>query len=222
MHRNSSKSPRSRLAALFIVTIASSVGVDVEALSISSPPERVAVRGDSEKQRATIAWAAERFAEAGLDFPLPSIHLHEGTLQCGGNGGFTDVLAEGVTVHICVEDGTDLARKVLHELSHVWDFAYGGTSPQTRADFLALRGLRDWNDRNDDWPERGAEQAAEIIAWGLGESVAPIPTRVGLVGPDDLDSLASAFQLLVGAPPLWMEDVNHLRSLKSSGSWQDV
>lgn len=185
------------------------------------PTEHLEIQGGSVEQRATVMWAAGRFKEVGLDFPRPPLYLYEGTMQCGGYGGSTHVLPESVTVHVCVE-GHDLARIVLHEFAHAWDLAFGGISKETRTDFLALRGLGEWNDSNDDWAERGAEQAAEIIAWGLQESLARIPTRVALAGPNDLESLASAFQLLVGAPPLWMEDVNRLRSVRSTGSWHDV
>ncbi len=216
MRRNRPR--RSRLVAiLLIVIIVSSAGNGIAARPMSNLPKILEIHGGSIEQRQIVSWAAGRFPEAGLNFPLPSIYLHEGTRRCAGNGGFTDVLPEGVTVHICVEDDTDLARKLLHEIAHVWDFAYGGITPKTRAEFLALRDLGSWNDRDDDWPERGAEQAAEILAWGLQESIAPIPTRVRLVGPDDLDSLTTAFQLLVGVPPLWLKDVDHLRSLRATG-----
>jgi hypothetical protein len=186
------------------------------------PTEHLEIQGGSVEQRATVMWAAGRFKEVGLDFPRPPLYLYEGTMQCGGYAGSTHVLPESVTVHVCVEGHGDLARIVLHEFAHAWDLAFGGISKETRTDFLALRGLGEWNDSNDDWAERGAEQAAEIIAWGLQESVARIPTRVALAGPNDLESLASAFQVLVGAPPLWMEDVNRLRSVRSTGSWHDV
>lgn len=97
------------------------------------------------------------------------------------------------------------------------DICCGGIRLEVRSDFLARRGLNRWNDPGDDWPRRGAEQAAEIIAWGLQEEVGPIPTRVGLVGPQSLDDLATAFELLVGAPPLWMEA--DFGSSKPTGTW---
>lgn len=222
MHRSPLRRSAIRLAVLVIVAIGSSAGMGVEAPSITDPPVRVEIHGGSAEQRAIVTRAVERFHEVGLDFSRPPIYLHEGTGRCEGNGGFSTVLPEGMSVHICVEDNTDLARKVLHEVAHVWDFGFGDISPETRATFLALRGLDDWNDRTHDWPKRGAEQAAEIIAWGLQENIGSIPTRVALIGPNDLDSLAAAFEVLVGAPPLWMEEVNRLRFQKSTGAWQDV
>ena len=175
------------------------------------------IHGRSAQQRLVVRWAAGRFLEAGIGIGSPRIYLHAGTERCDGDGGFTDILPEGVFVHICVQDETDLSRKLLHEIAHVWDFAYQGIPPSARSEFLALRGLTGWNNSNDDWPERGAEQAAEIVAWGLQESLGPIPTRVAEVGPHDVSSLAAAFELLTGAPPLWMG-----ASSRATGTWRDV
>lgn len=178
------------------------------------------ILGGSVEQREVARWAASRFSRAGIETELPSIHLHQGTRRCAGNGGFTDVLPEGISVHVCIENATDLRRKLLHEMTHAWDFAHRGIPAEVRAEFLTLRGLETWNDRRQDWPRRGAEQAAEIIAWGLQESFRPIPTRVGLVGPNDPASLTAAFELLVGRPPLWMGD--DLGQTPMSGTWEEV
>ena len=36
--------------------------------------------------------------------------------------------------------------------------------------FMEVRGIAAWNeDRSFDWKQRGTEQVAEIITWGLGE-----------------------------------------------------
>jgi hypothetical protein len=55
-----------------------------------------------------------------------------------------------------------------------------------------------WNDRRYDWKQRGTEQAAEIVTWGLGEGeIAPLlSTRV------DAETLASLYVLLTGHAPI--------------------
>jgi hypothetical protein len=57
----------------------------------------------------------------------------------------------------------------LHELAHAWTEA--NLDPAAAAAFMRLRGLRSWNSPDVFWPERGFEQAAEVISWTLGERV---------------------------------------------------
>ena len=54
---------------------------------------------------------------------------------------------------------------LLHELGHAW--VRDGASAETRARFLEHWGLDSWNDRNDDWSDRGVERAADTIAYTL-------------------------------------------------------
>ena len=65
-----------------------------------------------------------------------------------------------------------------------------------RARFLELRGLRDWDSSDAPWALRGWEQAADILAWGIGDGVLlpPVPAN-------DVPSLTSAFELMTGEPP---------------------
>ena len=98
--------------------------------------------------------------------------------------------------------GTGLRHNLLHELAHVWDLS-GGVTEATRQDFLELRGLNGWQDLNEEWSERGIEQAAEIVAWGLEVAQWDIPTEVAEVGAQDADSLRQAFELLTGRLPIW-------------------
>lgn len=74
---------------------------------------------------------------------------------------------------------------------------------EARERFLTLREVDGWHDLSDDWPQRGAEQAAEILAWVLERSRARIPTRVADLGPQDDASLTTAFETLTGRLPLW-------------------
>jgi hypothetical protein len=63
---------------------------------------------------------------------------------------------------------------------------------------MRVRGIATWNDRSFDWKQRGTEQAAEIVTWGLGEGeIAPLL-------PDEVDDheLAALFKLLTGRRPI--------------------
>jgi hypothetical protein len=59
-------------------------------------------------------------------------------------------------------------------------------------------GIVAWNDRSYDWKQRGTEQAAEIVTWGIGDGeVSPLlPEAV------DTPTLARLYELLTGREPI--------------------
>jgi hypothetical protein len=60
------------------------------------------------------------------------------------------------------------ARKyALHEIAHAWTET--NVAPGILRRFMEIREIGAWNDQRVPWKERGTEQAAEIITWGLGE-----------------------------------------------------
>jgi hypothetical protein len=66
------------------------------------------------------------------------------------------------------------------------------------AAFMQRQGVEGWNDRSFPWKERGTEQAAEVITWGLGEGqIAPLL-------PETLDpaTLTSLYEMLTGRAPI--------------------
>ena len=161
------------------------------------------------EQAGHAEWALTRFAYAGLQLPSLRIVFHDSYQACGTREGVlrvsrTDRTAE-LTIHSCERDPGRLRRNLLHELSHAWEQS-GAISASTRAEFLRLRGLQSWDSDALPWNERGEEQAAEIMAWGLMERHAPIPTDVGDYGAQDPDRLAQAFTLLTGRIPLFGGD----------------
>ena len=81
-------------------------------------------------------------------------------------------------------------------MAHAWTEANIDSAILER--FMDIRGIATWNDQSFDWKERGTEQAAEIITWGLGEGeIAPLlSTRV------DAETLASLYVLLTGHAPI--------------------
>jgi hypothetical protein len=82
-------------------------------------------------------------------------------------------------------------RNLLHEMGHIW--IDQNVSREERERFLELRGLLSWNASSADWSERGYEQGAEIMAWGLGTRIltAQIPDN-------DPAQLGAAFEILTG------------------------
>jgi hypothetical protein len=139
-------------------------------------------------QIALSRWAVRRFQRAGLAVPHTEIHFFTDLGACDGHLGY----AAGGRIDVCTLDVDAMSRHaILHELAHVWLDA--NTSPVLRDRFVELRGLRAWNKTTDSWMLRGYEQAAELMAWVLGERIITpkIPNN-------DPALLAEAFELLTG------------------------
>lgn len=85
----------------------------------------------------------------------------------------------------------------LHEFAHLWMWAH--LDPSVETAFVALSGLRNWNDLNAAPSARGIEHAADTIAWGLaGETDARYPKSPS----PDCRALAVRFELLTGRAPI--------------------
>ena len=142
-------------------------------------------------QRQLARWAVARFGRAGLDAPTVEIQFHTDASGCGGHLGY----AKGGRVDLCTVLVNEMARRnLLHEMSHIW--IDQNVSAAVRARFLHVRSLPSWNASTDRWEERGYEQGAEIMAWGLGTRIltAQIPENLP-------EQLGAGFELLTGVTP---------------------
>jgi hypothetical protein len=181
-------------AAMVVVTIITASYMDQTASTVDVP--RVRIYGGAEEQITLGRWAVRRFEAGGLEFPEVEIHFHADLSGCSGHLG----VATPGRVDVCTLSVDPASRHaVLHELGHVWLVV--NTVQALRDRFLRLRGLSDWNEGSDPWELRGYEQAAEIIAWTLGERV--VTPKI----PDnDPAFLAIAFELLTGVETPTPED----------------
>jgi hypothetical protein len=181
----------------------SALAVLVAVVALVGPPAEPDVpfhsaRGFSHAQEALIEWAIGRFADAGLELP-PLEFVHYPTREpCRGARGFYTGDRSRATIRICVREASPFADLLLlHEIAHALD-GYALTD-RRRAAFLQLRHLEEWWDNGSaPWHTYGAEQAAQIIAWGLIDRQIHIATI-----PDSscLD-LRTGYVLLTGRPPL--------------------
>ncbi len=209
--------PTTRLAVVFAVILTVSAAIAPAERSVSKPaaagdydpsPRRafprggpsLVVRNGTPEQRTLLDWAVGRFQEAGLELPRLAVSFHDRD-GCDGNLGSLGVAGGRYRLKTCAGGGA-LRQNLLHELAHAWDRS-GGITDSTRSDFLAMRGLESWRDSDEAWSRRGAEHAAEIVAWGLEVAQWAIPSAVADVGPQSPDDLGRAFTLLTGRPPLW-------------------
>jgi hypothetical protein len=150
----------------------------------------IAVHRAPSVARELISWSVMRYEEAGLDLPPTEVFFHDERDGCGGYLGTTVAGRIDLCVRLAMEPGPQ--RIVLHELAHAWALANLDAGRQTR--FLELRGLTSWTGRGVPWDEQGREQAAEIVAWGLGDGTM-LPMIAGDTGADALNE---AFRSLTG------------------------
>ena len=154
------------------------------------------IHGASATEERAIDWSIRRFREAGLDgMPTLEVYLHGSHDACAGGLG----LYHAGRIDLCTEDSSEPYQRkfALHEMAHAWTEANVDSAVLQR--FMEIRGVDAWNDRiADAWKERGTEQSAEIITWGLGEGeIAPLlPEAV------DVPTLARLYELLTGRAPI--------------------
>jgi hypothetical protein len=184
---------RSSKIALFLCVIVSAaiIGSQRPAPARQQP---LSVHGATAAEERTIDWALRRYHTGGLDgMPDLEVFLHRSDEACNGGIG----LYHGGRIDLCTKDSSELYQRkhALHEMAHAWTEANIDTDDLER--FMDIRGIAAWNDRSLDWKERGTEQSAEIIAWGLGEGVSPwLPDQA------DDHELADLFELLTGCQPI--------------------
>jgi hypothetical protein len=156
--------------------------------------EPLVIHGANAAEERVIDWSLRRYREAGLDgMPDLEIYLHRSHEECRDGIGY--YLAG--RIDLCTKAASEPYQRkhALHEMAHAWTEANIDTATLER--FMDIRGIAAWNDRSFDWKERGTEQSAEIIAWGLGEGVSPwLPDE-----PEDRE-LADLFELLTGRQPI--------------------
>jgi hypothetical protein len=156
-----------------------------------------------------LQWGLDRFADSGLTTPrlrsatfapVPTCALAPGVVIDGGEGGAALTLCTDAH-QACLPDRETCSDfraadrlGMLHELSHAWLLENLDTTGE--AAFLDLNGLTAWLEGEPSWHLRGAEQAAETLAWGLLEE----PIRLVRIGDPACARTAAGYELLTGLP----------------------
>ena len=96
----------------------------------------------------------------------------------------------------CYEILPGWSAVVLHEIAHAWLDAHLGVVDIER--FLDHVGLDTWRDPELPWEQRGLEQAADTVAWGLMDRY----IEMLRIGQPTTDELAEGFRILTGIDPL--------------------
>ena len=146
------------------------------------------------EQEDLIRSSLATYERAGLR--LPGIHFtgYDDREQCRGRQGMARRSGRTTKVWICTRETGPVEKwMVLHELAHTWD--YEVLTPERREALIELRNLNGW--RLGEWNERGSEQSAEIIVWGI------IGREAKMVRFDNTSchELTAAFVTLTGNQP---------------------
>lgn len=166
----------------------------------------------TQDQQAMIDHAYSRFELAGIDVPIVEIDFHvadageTNNAACFGYRGSYEPSKR--RIRLC--DPSD--STLVHELAHAWIEAT--LDPDAKRAFLRMRGLDHWTEA-DEWRKRGAEQAAEILTWGLmerdissrwlrtdGHGRAIEDRRLLRLGDVYFDDLIEGYEQLTGELPL--------------------
>lgn len=198
---------RTSVLVLFIVVIIGIAEADIASSPHTAAPPGVELTSGplSIEQQELVDFARSRFDRAGLELPDVAIEFPEDEGRCYGYGGV--YLPSEYVVRICRPSKTT----AVHELAHAW--AETTLDADDRAAFLRLRGLQSWTGA-ESWEERGAEQAAEIITWGIMDEDITVPWlthgpdgstsyswRLFKVPDSDPARLVEAYELLTGELP---------------------
>jgi len=181
----------------------SALGVLVAATAFVGPhdePDRFSysATGFSHAQAALIDWTIGLYADAGLELPLLDFVSYPTGEPCRGARGFYAGGRSPAKIRVCTPEAGPFAESLfLHEVAHAWD-AYALSDRQREA-FLELRNLETWwDDGSAPWHSYGAEQAAQVLAWGLIDR----PIRVATIPDAGCDELRTGYVLLTGRLPL--------------------
>jgi hypothetical protein len=148
--------------------------------------------GQTVSQSEAVAWAKSRYQIAGLDLPDVVVAFRRGREHCDEMVGLWRGGDDGHRIDICI-GGTGRRQQVLiHELGHVWIAEH--LSDHDRDVFTDRRRLESWSHQETEWADRGTEQSAIIIAWGVDlicQAEEHLPD-------DDLQTLAADYRRLTG------------------------
>ncbi|MEA3510840.1 MAG: hypothetical protein U9R51_05340 [Actinomycetota bacterium] len=151
----------------------------------------VTVVGGTGDQREAADWAVTHFVDAGLDLPQLVVAIHTSDEPCDGFDGAFRSRETPARLDVC----NPHRLIILHELAHAWD--HHMLTDSIRLKFMNLRGLTSWNDATTPWKERGIEDLAEMLVWGLRqfsgtasfdkqpEKEAAFALITGIILPDD-------------------------------------
>lgn len=144
----------------------------------------VTLEGGLAAEQQVVLAAVERFVSASMELPDLDIRIHDDFSGCDGHHGLYHREGDIAVIDLC----SDRELLVFHEIGHAWEqFTLDNDD---RAAFLDQVGAESWSDRAIDHGSRGAEIAADSIAYalihrpGVSLQTRPLELFEGLVGEE--------------------------------------
>ena len=215
-----------KTAAITTTVLALAISLQADAFTTGpeiapeAEPTVITIEAPTHDHAQHALWALRRLEQAGIDLPTMTIVFHDNYEACGMRQGMLRIAGDQITLDECERLPHDIRRSLLHELVHAWDYGTDALTDDVRNDLLRLRNLQAWEGADLEWEHRGAEHAAEIVAWGLMEARIQIPSSVWDAGSNGTEELAEAYRLLTGSDPLWFGTgpENTVRPVPKGGS----
>ncbi len=198
-----------------LAQILAAIGIAILSLSAAAPgaaesaaPSKLnaeysttQILGATSAERELVEWARSQYEAAGLELPALKVSFHDSTDACNGFIGYYRSDERSISMCNRGDLNTTPAHTLLHEMAHGW--AEHNLTESDRQAFMAHRGVDHWSNsdphsQDPAWWQRGYEQAAELMAWGLSDG----PLRSIWLHTELCSELSEAFRVLTGTEPL--------------------
>ncbi|NNF54965.1 MAG: hypothetical protein HKN03_11055 [Acidimicrobiales bacterium] len=146
-----------------------------------------------------VYWAVGLFQRAELELPeLEISYVGLDAKGCDWRLGGHRRVGDLSQITLCETPNLHIREHlVLHEIAHA--YLEHHLAPNRKARFKSLRGWTEWwNYDAAPWHENGAEQAAEILVWGLIDR----PVGIVRIYQNTCAELDAGYRILTGRPPL--------------------
>jgi ketosteroid isomerase-like protein len=191
--------------------IPASLDEQVTSMVVGANGSEISIINGSPQLEQLLAWGLGRFSAAGLSPPTVESVSFAPVPRCAGLAGVvlendagapdlvlcTDAYSACVPEFLtCTEFERSARFGLLHELAHVW--LVENLDEEKQVSFMEATGAVTWRDEEVPWHMRGAERAAETMAWGLMDE----PVQIIRLESPPCEIAAAGFGLLTGEQPL--------------------
>jgi len=177
--------------------------------SLTSLSPAITFEGGSSSERQAVLDVVERFVSVSMELPDLVFRLHDDFVGCDGHHGLYRREGDVAVIDFC----SDREILLFHEVGHAWE--QFTLNDDDRDAFLETAGAEGWQDAEIEHDRRGAEIAADSIAYALlSRPDAAVQARpielfealVGMESPRVVEKEAADAEAAETAPASGMDD----------------
>jgi len=190
--------------------------------SLTSLSPAITFDGGSAAEQEAVLDVVDRFVSSSMALPELRFRFHDDFTGCGGHRGLYHREGDVAIIDFC----SDLEMLLFHEVGHAWE--QFTLDDDDRDAFMETAGAESWQDREIAHDRRGAEIAADSIAYALlSRPNAALQTRpielfealVGMESPRVVETEAAEAEVAEVAPETGLDDEE--RSARAAyAAWQ--